>query len=129
MGTLLRAKYNFSVLGKAREAYSAAFFDHSTPIDESLSDPAIDALNLVRNLLVHNVGIADDLYVDRTPGTPAPVLGRGEELKLDGALVAELISPVIKRSTSLIAAVDRWVQDESDGKHLQPKKHRRPADP
>ena len=119
MGTLFRAndKFDFSVLAKVREAYSAAFWYYADEIDEILSDRAIDALNLVRNLLVHNAGKADKIYVRDIVGTPAPVLKRDEYLKLDGKKVVELTDPVVGRATNLIAAVDRWIQNEKDGKH------------
>ena len=80
-------------------------------------DTAIDALNPVRNLIVHNRGVADRMYVDGIQGTPAPILNQGEKLKLNGALVFSLIGPVVQRATGLIKAVDQWIQDEQDGKH------------
>ena len=38
MGTLLRPKFDFSILGKTRAAYSAAFWSYSSDIDEALSE-------------------------------------------------------------------------------------------
>ena len=117
MGTLLRPKFEFSILGDIRAAYGNAFWTHSNHIDEALSDRAIDALNLVRNLLVHNAGVADQIYLNGIPGTPAPILGVNDQLVLDGAIVLSLVNPVVQRSSELIKAVDRWIQDEANGIH------------
>ena len=67
MGTLLRSKYDFSVLAKTREAYSVAFAHYSNKVDECMSDTRIDTLNLVRNMMVHNAGVADKIYVEAKP--------------------------------------------------------------
>ena len=117
MGTLLRPKFDFSILGKTRAAYSAAFWSYSSDIDEALSDRALDALNLVRNLLVHNAGVADQQYLNGIAGTPAPLLGVNVQLQLDGEIVRSLVNPVVQRAVELIKAVDQWIQDEANGKH------------
>ena len=118
MGTLLRETYDFHARGIARAAYSSAFWCHSNDIDAALADLSIDALVAVRNLIVHNAGIADRIYVEEdAPGTPAPPMKIGDRLTVDGISVLGIIRPVIARGVDLIKAVDEWIRDEFAGMH------------
>jgi hypothetical protein len=75
MGSLLKGNRKFTTLAGIREAYSLAFSDHAVFIEEALSDKSLDALSLVRNLLVHKAAVADDEYVARLAMVPlAPKL-------------------------------------------------------
>src|SRR5262249_53765735 len=62
---------------------------HAEPIQsdivDALSDPSIDALKCVRNLLVHRAGIADEEYEGAAYGTTAPQLKTGQRLELDAS--------------------------------------------
>ena len=62
MGTVLREKFNFTVLDSVRDAYSMAFHKHSKKIEAAIMDKSLDALNKVRNLIVHKAGIVDKRY-------------------------------------------------------------------
>lgn len=119
MGTLLRAsrRYDFSALGDTRRAYSAAFSYYSRGIDIALSDLGIDALNAVRNLLVHNAGVCDTAYLNCSRGLPLPVLDIGSKLTVDCDTVLSLVRPVFNRSLELVGSVSTWIHDESAGKH------------
>jgi hypothetical protein len=66
MGTILRDKFNFTVLDSIRDAYSRAFHKDSKQIEAAISEKSIDALNKVRNLIVHKAGIIDKRYHDET---------------------------------------------------------------
>jgi hypothetical protein len=118
MGSLLRPKFEFSVLASTREAYSAAFKCHSSEIDTILSDTIIDATNRLRNVIVHNAGIADIRYTEGIIGTPAPIVDSEKKVELDGKIAQVLINPMITLCGRLLKAVDAWVQDERDGKHI-----------
>ena len=65
-GTILRqsTKFNFQKLSGIRAAYSAAFSRPVDEIDRALSSNDLDAINLVRNLIAHRGGVADQIYVD-----------------------------------------------------------------
>jgi hypothetical protein len=109
MGTLQREELEFDSLKGIRAAYSRAFYKPiSADIDESLSDRHLDAVQLVRNLLAHRAGIADQTYEDRAKKLPViPRLKKNERLNLTGALVADLMKPVIQMSIRLISGVDK----------------------
>jgi hypothetical protein len=117
MGELLRTRYEFSTLESARQAYSSAFWCECAQIRDSLADISIDSLSLVRNLLVHKAGVADQKYVDKMPATFAPVLNLKQPLKLDGTMVCDLVNPVVNQAVNLIKSVDEWIHDQNRGKH------------
>lgn len=115
MGTILREREKFISLTGIRRAYSSAFSVRSAVIDAELSSKALDALNVVRNLIVHTGGIADSIYVAAAQRIPAaPQLALNEPLTLDGAMARKLIDPVIICGKNLLEAVDAWV---STGDH------------
>jgi hypothetical protein len=117
LGDILKSRYDFSSLNGARDAYSATFWIESDELDKVLSNPNIDALSRVRNVLVHSQGIADTDYVTGIVGTSAPSLLVGEKLELDGSAVASLANPVVTLAGDLINAVDTWICEQRDGKH------------
>lgn len=110
MGTLLREKYRFDSLNGAREAYRDAFGD-ATAINAALCDPTLDALNAIRQVLVHRAGIADAAYVARTANLPlAPkVPAAGWTILLDGELTSTLLLAGRSVAISFLVAVDDWL--------------------
>ena len=86
MGDLLVAagRVKFTSLSSIREAYSLAFDDKShklrpyiDEIDDSLAQKGLDAIALVRNLLVHKAGLADEDYIEgQKSGSRAEVIAR-----------------------------------------------------
>jgi hypothetical protein len=114
MGTLLKRRYKFTKLSSIRTAYSAAFYERSNRydlIDDALKDESLDALSLVRNLLVHKAGMADDEYVKGIASVKkAPSLTLRQTLSVDGKMVAELVDPVVVCCCKLITGVDTWMR-------------------
>jgi hypothetical protein len=110
-GTLLKQSFKFTTLGGIREAYSKAFHCDSRKIDSCLASRDIDALALVRNLLIHKAGIADTDYCRRQPkeAPTAPALKEAEHLTIDGKLVENLLSPALRCCTDLLVAVNDWL--------------------
>jgi hypothetical protein len=111
MGTILKEQFALHKLSGIRKAYSAAFSKHSEKIDEILSDKALDRLNLVRNLLLHEGGIVEESKflkgareISWTP--PGKI---GSLLPVDGELVRELMRLAFQRCIELILAVDEWI--------------------
>ena len=73
-----------------------------------------ERLSALRNLIVHRSGIADDEYIQRTQETIGlPDLPRGEKLRLDGAMIEELLSGATNQARALILAVDQWLDDHA----------------
>ncbi|MEG9502589.1 MAG: hypothetical protein MIN69_12145 [Methylorubrum extorquens] len=115
MGSILRQSQSFDRLEGIRAAYSMAFSDDSNEIDGILARKNIDAINGVRNLLVHQGGRIDSRYlksVSRIEGTPSGQIGA--QLLLDGQTVADMVNDLITAGYDLIQAVDQWVQRHPD---------------
>lgn len=115
MGSPLKGQFKFITLRGTREAYSRAFSEkekkaRTASIDKALADKALDALSLVRNLIVHRAEIADTTYEERAKKYPlAPQLRAGEKLQLNGDALNGLIDPVLMSCVWLIKAVDSWL--------------------
>ena len=98
-----------------REAHSVAFSEkvrkaRTDKIDAALADKSLDALSVIRNLIVHKGGIADSNYVKDAKNAPAaPQLKENEVLHLDGEKCRNLILPVVKLCVCLVEAVDSWL--------------------
>jgi hypothetical protein len=110
MGTVLRTNFAFHKLSGIRQAYSAAFAKRHDKIDKILADTALDKLNIVRNLLVHDSGIVKEKFLrgarDISWQSGAT---EGKPLDIDGEIVRELVKPVLQACVELILAVDEWI--------------------
>jgi len=112
MGRVLKERYTFTKLDGLREAYSQAFAN--TPIVDVVNETAIDALNLIRNVLIHKAGIIDDEFVERAANDQElRGLQKGKALPLDGQFVASKVSPVIQCAVRLFSAADDWLDAPS----------------
>jgi hypothetical protein len=113
MGTIFRSerRFEFTRLSSAREAYMRAFSEKSSRVDAAINNPSIDALSLVRNVLLHRAGKADDEYVRQQSRFSVPKAAKGETIRLDGQNTSDLIKPAISSSKSLMIAVDNWIAD------------------
>jgi hypothetical protein len=119
MGDLLAAdpkRLKFTSLSGIREAYSLAFSEktkkvRTTAIDAALSDRGLDAISLVRNVLVHRAGVADPIYREDAKSVPtAPKLELNEKLVLTADMARDLILPAILCGRKLLMAVDAWLK-------------------
>jgi hypothetical protein len=114
MGTILRARFEFSSLDGIREAYASAFDKDSTEIDRALTNKSLDALSAVRNVIVHRDAQADQEYVQKTKFlTSLPAATVGQNLLLDGDIVVHLLKPAITAANQLLIAVDGWLAKSS----------------
>jgi hypothetical protein len=112
MGTVFKqgGKFNFQSLAGIREAYTTAFRIDKSAVEEAITDKALDALSLTRNILVHRSGKIDDKF--RMKAADIPLLSKwigSESVKLDGGDVTTFINPVLGCSFQLIKAVDDWL--------------------
>jgi hypothetical protein len=99
---------NFSRLDGIRGAYATAFFKNANAVDNALSNDDLDALNAVRNLIVHRSAVIDREYNDRSKHLDIPKGEEGDRL-LDGDIVINLLRPALKCSIALLASVDNWL--------------------
>jgi hypothetical protein len=114
MGTILKRKYNFDRLEEIREAYVAAFEGDGNEVIDVLKHPSLDALSAVRNVIVHNGGIVDEDFLQKTQYLPEQILKPlGEFILLDGLIVASLVRPFMTNGWNLIGAVDNWLKRHS----------------
>jgi hypothetical protein len=110
MGNILKSRYEFSKMSSLREAYALAFAKDRDSVINAVIDPCLDALNGVRNVIVHKAGKVDERFRKSVPGDPRfAVMKDDDELLLDGALVESLISPAVKVAVDLIKSVDDWL--------------------
>jgi hypothetical protein len=112
MGFVLSKRYSFDKLDEIRNAYNDAFGDDENIISTIISNRDLDALALTRHVIVHNGGIMDAEYLKRKSVLPSAILGNaGDHLRLDGEVVAMLMTPVMQLGWHLIAAVDQWLDN------------------
>jgi hypothetical protein len=79
-----------------------------------LKHPSLDALSAVRNVIVHNGGIVDEDFLQKTQYLPEQILKPlGEFILLDGLIVASLVRPFMTNGWNLIGAVDNWLKRHS----------------
>jgi hypothetical protein len=109
MGTVLRDNFSFIRLEGIREAYSVAFSKNSTGIDAALASKSIDTVNIVRNVLVHSAGLADEEFVTRASSTSLPKLKIGDAFPLSGAIYQDIMNPAIRTTSKIITSVDDWI--------------------
>ncbi|MGC3967031.1 MAG: hypothetical protein QM775_06560 [Pirellulales bacterium] len=110
MGDVLRDKQEFTTLAKIREAYANAFSDDYDRVREVLLDQSLDHLSSLRNVLVHKGGIADIEFKSKIAGCEYfKSISVGDEVLLDGKIVAEMISAVSIQASNLVLAVDQWI--------------------
>jgi hypothetical protein len=115
MGDVLASKVAFTSLYAIRSAYSVAFAKgvkgcKTDKIDRALSDNALDSLAAIRNVIVHNAGIADEDYVLAAKHAKlAPRRKVGQPVEIDGDLACNLTTAAMASGMSLIEAVCEWL--------------------
>lgn len=110
MGSLLRPRFGFQVLGRIRKAYALAFSKDFENLKSLWCDSAFDNLVAVRNLLVHKAGVVDSHFVRQVRGLPQLTrLKENSRLHLEGGLVAEMIKAAVEKSVEIIKCVDDWI--------------------
>lgn len=110
MGTILRTKFDFASLDGIREAYSCAFTERAAQIERALTDPSLDALSAVRNVIVHRDANADGEYLKKTKALSSlPKAEIGQHIIFDGDMVVRLLKPAITAANQLLIAVDDWL--------------------
>jgi hypothetical protein len=109
MGSVLRTRQRFDHLAGIREAYSLAFSRKADDIDVMLKQDSLDAVNAVRNLIVHRSGVVDQTYERKAKFLKIPTSPIGFPIFLDGEIVRKLMTATVICSLRLIVAVDEWI--------------------
>jgi hypothetical protein len=113
-------KFRFTTRKNFRKAYQEAFVD-DPGIMAAINGQGIDALSLIRNLLVHKSGVVDDRFKKEGANVPllAPfvMLAIGDTIRVDGKTVLSMVDPALESGYALIEAVQAWLSS-----------HRSPAD-
>ena len=110
MGTILRKRFNFTLLDGIKEAYMAAFSEGGTDVLDAVKDRALFQLSCVRNVIVHRGGLVDeDFHRKMKAEARFSGVAIGEAIAIDGEATNELIGPAVQCGVRLIEAVDRWL--------------------
>ena len=113
MGTVLKEKFNFTVLDEVRRAYISAFASDRDEIERIISDKSLDALAAMRHMIVHRAGVIDKDFMDDSNGLSVLAairsLGLKQPVLIDGDLVRVLVEPVLNCGSALIYEVDKWL--------------------
>jgi len=98
---------------RIRKTYAFIFKIDNSNIKSILSSNFIDALALVRNVLVHTGGIIDDDFLTGAKTIPQLSdfynLGIGKEIFLTGGWIRALVDPPIAIGFELLNSVDDWL--------------------
>lgn len=103
---------NFRSLLGIRVAYGCWFNDQSKEIDFALSSLDLDALALLRNVIVHSAALPDPDFLKQSTGIPKlkqwidPGLS---QIFINGAHVGCVINSALKPISALAVAVDKWI--------------------
>ncbi|MEA2985847.1 MAG: hypothetical protein QOD94_2101 [Alphaproteobacteria bacterium] len=119
MGDMLKERYSFDRLDGIRAAYADAGFDGDKKIASTVTHKSLDALALIRNVIVHNGGIVDQKYLDRMADIPGPVAELGSPLLLDGEQVGALVATGAQSSANLLRYVDIWLAERGVGGRVE----------
>ena len=103
----------FASRERIRNTYPFVFKSYNSEITRPLVSTDIDALALVRNVLVHKAGVIDQMFMDGSAMVPQLAsfrsLGLGTEIQITGPWVRTLVDPVIPIGYDLLNAVDSWI--------------------
>jgi len=105
--------FTFLNLPKTRKTYLLTFKSDPRRIDEALKDNALDALSLLRHLIVHAGGKLDKTFMDRSNGNALlksiRAAGRHSEAEFTGEVIRPIIDRSAARGYEVLTAVDNWL--------------------
>lgn len=101
---------------RTREAFQGTYshsFQNDAVIDGLLKNQALDAVALIRHLLVHKSGVVDAMYKRDSGGVPLLAefasVKIGEPIRISGKSVLNMVNPALDVGYALIEAVDAWI--------------------
>jgi hypothetical protein len=109
-----KEKLHFSSRDRIRAAYESSFTDDDASILSLINDQSIDALSVVRNLLIHSAGAVDKKFLAEAARyqtlTKFRALNIGESIQLDGINVRILVDGIVKNGCQLVRSIDCWIK-------------------
>jgi hypothetical protein len=117
LGTVLRdsKRFDFDSLSGLKTAYVAAFDKSISGLFDGLDHDQLAWLEAVRNVLAHRAGKADEKFLSRVKRHPKfSRLKVGDEVVIDGELVAAYFNAIIRSVVALAKFVDKWLVDNPD---------------
>ena len=103
----------FSSRRKIRDSYAILIQPEDEAIRDVLKNSAIDALALVRCLIVHAGGKVDDWFIDDSEDVAEVAhyrgLPEGTQIEIPCSYARKLIDDVTPLGFDLISEVDRWI--------------------
>lgn len=109
-----KGKERFTSLSKIREAYSRAVDIDSTDLDAALASDKLDALSLIRNLIVHDAGNVDRDFENRAKYNTTLLKywqPGGLTVDITGGMTGDIASGALSVAVDAIQAVDIWIQN------------------
>lgn len=108
MGTILKSKFNFTILAGIRRAYLCAFREEK--IRNAIESESFSVLAAFRNVFVHRAGLVDRDFKNQTSNVPRlSGMEIGKRVPIDGEMVEGVIAPAIDTSVALIELVSKWI--------------------
>jgi hypothetical protein len=117
MGTVLQRKWNFARRNESHEAYLRAFGKAwSSEIAAIFTDQKLGWLTALRNVIVHNAGVADSEFRDLVLDHPTLKLVKSDEkINLEGTMVSELCANALNQGIALTRFVDSRLAESKSG--------------
>ena len=103
--------WNFSKKGKLKEAYRRTFRESKDEVDAIFDCPQLRWLEALRNMIVHNGCVVDDMFLQSVFSHPE--LGkceRGKSLLIHGDLLGEFVPAVVQQGIALLNFVHKWME-------------------
>jgi hypothetical protein len=113
MGTLLKDRFNFTVLADAKRAYTQSFRDNGDAVKAALDADPLRALSSIRHVLVHRGGVLDNKCKNEVSGIAGldfiHSLQVGDSIFIDGPNFKRVMQSALDSAIDLIKSVDAWL--------------------
>jgi hypothetical protein len=115
MGDLLRTRWNFSKPEHTADAYNRVFKDLKAELGSVFNDKDIKGLAAIRNVVVHNAGIADSVFVALVENHPKlNGIATKQPVPVDGSLVVHFVQASANKSLELIVHINGWLSGHKE---------------
>jgi hypothetical protein len=111
MALLLKKKWDFASKNEARDAYVKTFGkSESANLKTIFDDPALKHLCALRNVIVHNAGVADPEFTKLVEQhSELSLIQPGQPVPITTALCREFVEVGLASGVRLLKFVDTWM--------------------